>query len=673
MDLLAFFVVLEVIGLFSVPIVRILAGNLRDTGYSLARPVGIVIVSLVAWLLSSLRPVTFVTGVYIGLFILIALAALIVYRRRDLKIERELLVQEGLFVATFLLAALFLMQKPEIYFGYSEDFMDAAFLQSLLRTDLLPPADPWSAGMGLAYYYFGHLAAAVLIALSGVQAAVGYNIAVAAFFAMGVQTAFGIGLNLTARYLYGFVAAFLTMVSGFPAGFVHLLAYVSGTDILQFRTFSGSLPEWLSSFDFTAATGVIPHTITFYPFYTFLQGDLHAHFVSIPFQLALVGLCLAFSRKFSWATFAAALVVAAFLVGVNAWSLPASLFLCAGTAYVATKKRVFLVVIGLAGCIFAASLLTGLVGVVDPGQRTDMTGFLLIFAVFAFMVLAYLIDLHTFSRKDIFAAAVVVGTAIAACLLNFPLAVLPLLAFPFFYRAWFDDEYPAMLAGIALLMIVFCEVFFINDAYGQPFERLNTVMKLYLQAWVFLGVASAYFLSRMRSKVLVAGAIVLIAVAAIHPVGSLIAMPGAGYMGGTGTLTLDGAAWLKEQKPDDYAALCWLGETAKSGDVVLEAPGDAYTYSSRVSAFTGLPTVIGWRTHEVMWGRGWEEIERRSLDVDRMYTENPQALFAKYNVRYIFAGETERVKYGSGLETLAECGEVEPVYWSGPTIVYRVS
>ena len=708
MDVLVFLIVLEIIGLVTFPITLTLAGHLRDRGSSLARPFGIIIISLVAGLLSLLRLIPLTNGVYAGLLVLAFMAAFMVYRHcsdlQDLvlkqgaghrfiaalrccyqKTDRDMLIQEGIFVLTFLFATLFLMHKPEIFFGYSEDFMNAAFLQTTLQTDFLPLLDPWFAGTNLPYYFFGHLAAAALVVLSGVQATVGYNLAVAAFFAIGVQTAFGLGLNLTKRRLYGAAAAFLTMVSGFPAGFVQLLSYLRETGSQWFYTLPGSLTEWFSSFDFAAATCTIPDTIHFYPFFTFLQGDLHAHFVSIPFLLTLIGLCLALSKKFSWVTFSSALVVTFFLVGLNAWNLPVSLFLLAWAAYGAKKekKRAFLCVIGLLGCIFAASLFVGLVGIVDPGQKTDLSSFLVLFGVFAFISIIYLIDSHIFSRKQfsrkefsgkdglIVASAIVV--VIIAFVLNFPLAVLPLFAIPFFYRAWFEEEYPALLAGIALLMIAFCEIFFINDSYGPPFERMNTVMKFYLQAWVFWGVASAYFLFRTKNRVLVAGAVVLIVIAAVHPVGTLVSMPNRDYMGNTETLTLDGMVWLKEQKPDDYHALCWLRETAQSGEVVLEAPGDAYTYSSRVPAFTGLPTVLGWRSHEAMWGRGWGEIEQRSTDIDCMYTEGSPELRAQYHVRYIFVGETELEKYGPNLETLTTCDGITLAYHSGNARVYRVT
>lgn len=681
MDILVFLLILEIIGFLAFPIVQTIAGNLRDTGYSLARPLGIIIVSLVVCLLSSLRLAPFTASSYIGLILLAALAAFIIYRHRWIpRMNRDLFLQEALFISTFFLAAIFLMHNPEIFFGYSENFMNAAYFHSVLQTDFLPLIDPWFAGYNLPYYYLGHLASAILVLVSGIEAVVGYNLAVAAFFAMGVQTAFGVGLNLTGQRLYGFCAATLTMLSGFPAGFVQLLSYMSGIDLLQFQTFQGSFPEWLTSFDFTAATRIIPDSIVFYPFFTFLQGDLHAHFMSIPFLLALIGLCLAFYRQFSWTAFAAALVVTAFLAGVNAWTLPVSLILCLGTAYLATEKRFFLYIIGLLGCIFAVSLLVGLIGVVDFGQKTDLAGFFLIFSVFAIISLAYLFETHellhmrphTISQKHIIVAVAIIAIAIIGFFMQFPLVIISVFALLFLYHGCFNKEYASFLAGISLLMILFCELFFINDPYSPPYERMNTIMKLYLQVWIFWGLAATYFLFRIRSKIVVAGTIVLIGIAAIHPMGSIMSMPNADFLGETRILTLDGSQWIKEQKYDEYAALCWLKETVKGGEVVLEAPGEAYTYSSRISAFTGLPTVIGWTSHARMRGREWEEIEQRSADIDSIYTKCPPELLAKYNIRYIIVGETERKRYGTDLVTLEKCEGMKQVFRSGSIKIYQV-
>jgi len=626
-------------------------------------------------MLSSLHLVPLRAGIYVGVLAL-GIAAVSVIRKypRNWRPNRDIFFQEAVFFSAFALAAFFLMHKPEIYFGYSEDFMNSAFLQSILRADFLPLSDPWYAGASLPYYYFGHLAAAVLVLLSGVKAEIGYNLAVAGFFAVGVQAAFGIGINLAEKRLYGLLAVFLTLVAGFPAGFLQILGSLCDACIQGSAAVTGSIAAVFESFDFTAATWVLPDANTFYPFFTFLQGDLHAHFLAIPFLLALIGLCIALSRRFSLATLTAALAVAGFLVGTNAWTFPAALLLIALTAYYATRQDLFLGVIVLAGCVFLTLVLSGMVGMVGLGQGTSLPNFLLLFGCFALVSIAYLVDGHTFSSRDLFLAVVVILVLVISYAFHFPVAVLALLALPFFHRAFARGEYPAMLAGIALLLILFSEVFFINDPLGPPLERMNTVMKLYLQAWVFWGVASAYFVSRTKNRALVVGAAVLIAVMAVHPACTLLAMPGAEFMGGTEEMTLDGSAWLREQKPDEYNALSWLRETAGDGDVVLEAPGDAYTYSSRVGPFTGLPTIIGWRTHEIMWGRDWKDVDLRSADADCMYLGegDTDALLAKYNVRYILLGETEWMKYGSKSGNLTRRDSVRLVFRSGTTEIYKV-
>lgn len=675
MEFLAFFLVLEAIGILSFPLARFCAPRLRDGGYSIARLLGIMSITLVAFVLSSLHLLPLATGMYAGLFVLVISAVYFIRRNWcDQIFCRDMVVQEGVFLSAFILAAVFLMHKPEIYFAYSEDFMDSAFLQSILRAGFLPLPDPWFAGSTLPYYYIGHLAAAGLVILSGIKAGIGYNLAVAAFFATAVQAAFGIGMNLSGKRVYGILSVFLVMVLGFPTGFVQLLAYLGKTDIMQFHTFSGPLSEWLVSFDFTAAGCVIPHAITLYPFYTFLQGDLHSHFISIPFFLALVALCLALSQKFSLPTFSATILVACFLAGTNVWTLPVSLSLIALTGYNATRDKVFLSLIVLECCAFLVLLSQGGIGIVDPGQKTELPAFLLTFGGFAGISLLYLADSHRFSREDILLAGVIIVAGILSFSFRFPLAMLALFAIPFFARAWYRREYPALFAGLALLLVLFCEVFFVNDPYGPPAERMNTILKFYLQAWVLWGIACGYFLFRIQKRVLVAAAVILVAIMTVHPFCSVIAMPHAEYMGKTENLTLDGTEWLKEQKPDDYEALCQLRAMADNGDVVLEAPGDAYTYSSRVPAFTGLPTVMGWRTHEIMWGRDWPDVEERCADVQHMYTggEERSALFAKYNVKYIFIGETEKKKYGSELDNLTRYDGISLVFRKGDTAVYRV-
>ena len=76
---------------------------------------------------------------------------------------------------------------------------------------------------------------------------------------------------------------------------------------------------------------------------------------------------------------------------------------------------------------------------------------------------------------------------------------------------------------------------------------------------------------------------------------------------------LDGMEYMKELDRGDYNAIQWMQENIEGTPVVLEASEDdsSYSYTSRVSANTGLPTVIGWARHERFWGRDHEEVEKR--------------------------------------------------------------
>jgi uncharacterized membrane protein len=80
---------------------------------------------------------------------------------------------------------------------------------------------------------------------------------------------------------------------------------------------------------------------------------------------------------------------------------------------------------------------------------------------------------------------------------------------------------------------------------------------------------------------------------------------------------LDGSTWLRDGGstgaglPEDYQAIQWLkGQIAADPSFVkpiLEASGQDWVDYSRISTFTGLPTLMGWPGHESQWrgGKGY--------------------------------------------------------------------
>ncbi len=119
-----------------------------------------------------------------------------------------------------------------------------------------------------------------------VPSGIAYNLAMAMFFALAVCAAYGLGYNATKRKLYGFVAVAFVCLAGFISGAFQLASYISGHEIMGYSAKQGiSFAEWLLTYDI--GVQVIPHTGNAYPYVAFLQGELHANTMSIPFQLML--------------------------------------------------------------------------------------------------------------------------------------------------------------------------------------------------------------------------------------------------------------------------------------------------------------------------------------------------------------------------------------------------
>ena len=116
---------------------------------------------------------------------------------------------------------------------------------------------------------------------------------------------------------------------------------------------------------------------------------------------------------------------------------------------------------------------------------------------------------------------------------------------------------------------------------------------------------------------------------------------------------LDATTFLESDFPQDAAAIRWLKENIEGAPVVLEANGDSYTGYERVSASTGLPTVLGWYVHEWLWRNDVPDLNEKSADIETIYTsadeETVKELIRRYDISYIFVGGQEQEKYGTAL------------------------
>ncbi len=203
--ILAWLLLVELIFVATLPLALFLFRPLADRGVVLAKLLGILGVSYVAWLLASLGWMGFSrASVLAGLLTMGALSTFVLtWRWRDfmdfLRTRwKVILTAEVLFFVAFLSFVAIRMANPDLWHPFygGEKPMDFAYLNAVLRSTLMPPYDPWFAGGYLNYYYWGQFIVATLIKATGIVPSVAYNLAVPLLFALTVTASYSLVYNV---------------------------------------------------------------------------------------------------------------------------------------------------------------------------------------------------------------------------------------------------------------------------------------------------------------------------------------------------------------------------------------------------------------------------------------------------------------------------------------------
>jgi YYY domain-containing protein len=742
--LLRWYASMTAIAFLLAPAVAWLGASLGPVRFALLRPVGLAVGAGLIWWPALALGLPFTRLTIALVLCVVGCVGWILWRRRGFAgLDLLAIVAfDGLWLATFAGYALLRSFNPDI--ANTEKTMEIALLSAISRSTDVPAPDPWLAGEAINYYYFGYQMFATVVKLSGVPTSIAYNLALATLFASCSTVAAGIGLAVARS---AGARRWASLASAALAPVLLVLTANLETAIRLVRDFRGTIDAgWWDGVGWQVSriivdTGVHGNpgpreTINEFPAFSFILADLHPHVLTYPLLASVLALAIgvATSReRQGYARFAALGGLVGLLYASNSWDAPVGLLLVLGGVLFSANRewrnaiRPMLAVIAGAALVAIPFVMTfhAPVGVDNPDvpewlARIPVVGtalntfgivnwapsdwrellivhWLWIVAFAGWFLVVAVSDRHTrlllAQRRD---ALLITGSVLLALALIW-MPALVLIGLPLAAGLWValtarraSDRLIGGLFAIGFLLILTPEFLYIQDVFA---DRMNTVFKLYFQAWLVLSAASAAAFARLISSTSVAvrviaavGMVVLLVVAL--PYSALSAWD---WNNGFSTRrSIDGAAYIAVASPGDYAVINWVGLHSQPGDTIVEAPGCSYQTLggvplSRVSAFSGVPTLLGWHGHEGQWRRGDEELiallDPRANDANAIISGEQIASSDGIAPRFLILGRQEleenpgcslsRARDASVLKRLGDLGWVVVFEYEGARVLAR--
>lgn len=671
------------IGAIFLPTTWILFNRFFDFGYNFSKILGLLLITYFVWLLSSLKILAFSSGTILFVLGASLLINLFVFKKYQQKILQQIkkspkiiLLEEFLFFLALAFWAYVRGFQPDI--EGLEKFMDFGFVNSILRSQFFPPADMWMAGKSINYYYFGHLVAALLTKLSGIDSAVTYNLMLATIFAF----TFTASLSLSANFFYLFKpnARKMILIGSLLSGL--LVTFGGNLQILWWFlghrfSFSGYWYPDATRF-IVEKFGAADNTIHEFPIYSFVVSDLHGHVSDIPFVFLSLSIIFAWLLdakesffKLRYLPFLA--LTFAVMYMTNSWDFPIYFLFFGLTAFlfnlIYPKKFSFSEALWKTGSlsviIFVASLLFSLPFHLNFSQIAK--GLDLVRARSPLWQLSFLWGYQW-----------VLALSFIAFLVLHQKIIKVLVQAKRITKISKIDLFVFIALLVATLLIVLPEIIYVKDIYIASYHRANTMFKFVYQSFILYALAAGYIVVRLATALqnrtfkipLFTFYFLLLTFVLIYPYFAIKS-----YYGNLKTYKgLYGLGFLEQSSPDDFAGVLWLKNNISGQPHILEAVGDSYTSFNRVSMATGLPTVEGWLVHEWLWRGSFDEPGKRSSEVETIYTtkdaQTAENLLRKYQVNYVFVGDKEREKYKVEEEKFKKLGSV--AFAQGNTTIYSL-
>ncbi|HRR32237.1 MAG TPA: DUF2298 domain-containing protein, partial [Candidatus Sumerlaeia bacterium] len=572
----------EIFSFAVLPICFFIFPAMKDRGWGFSKIFGILFVTWINWYLCTVLKFSFLS-VFIAFLIALVVSGLCIGKVKSSLIAfikkrwRMILLYEAIFLFAFLFFVNIRSYCPEAMFNpdYSgaEKLMNCNYLHALMRTEHFPPKDNWIWGNDLLtnkpfyinYYYFGHLMWATLAKFSIYEARYAFNLGLATIFALTFIGSFALGFNLTRRLRWGFLAAFMVAFFGnidaLQQTFERIGFWVGRQSAAQsaWKILMSHVREAFLSVDFWRTSRVVDNTVTEFPFFSAILGDLHPHHSSLPIVLLAIGASMSLImrmprrvstpiesiKKTGWVLlFLAFVICGAF--AANTWDAIVLGFFAAVLIFYMnmrwwgnTPKGVGMTIAMVAG-LGLTSLLLGLlfklyfispikneikiasffplkfeklklmIVPLKPEMRAKLSDYFVLFGLFLFPLIIYLWGLFRNYLKKFNPSMKTLWICVFAFMIVFSWNVwhfwLPGLAMAWLVAtiALLMDKrwgrrtiYFLLLTTPIIFFTLFVDTFYFDDRMVGIHERYNTLFKIYYPLWEFLALGAVYAFARM--------------------------------------------------------------------------------------------------------------------------------------------------------------------------------
>lgn len=341
--LVAWYGVVQVVGLAALPLALRLFGALPDRGYAFAKITGIVLTGVVFWLGYSYGLLRHEAGAaWIALAVVAAVGLVVGWKSlqaywdelREAGNWRVVLAVETLFLIGFVLWAMVRAYDPAV--DHTEEPMDLMFMNSIWAGATYPPQDAWLAGYPISYYYLGYWLLTMLGRLAGQPPQIAYSVGQATWYGLLLIGCFGVVTNLLA---FGYDRRSTLMAQGMtarPATWISPASMAGGALAAVAVGVIGNLMvalEWMyaQGMNVSAVANLVKvngfperatqsgnwyigmewwwwrssrvisdvdllgghiEVIDEFPMFSYVLGDNHPHVLAMPVVLAVIGLAL---------------------------------------------------------------------------------------------------------------------------------------------------------------------------------------------------------------------------------------------------------------------------------------------------------------------------------------------------------------------------------------------